>query len=416
MNTNWAGNIIYSTNNVHSPSTVEEVQELIKNHSSIRVVGTRHSFNTIADSDNAQLSTRYLNRIISLDKENNTVTVEGGIQYGELCSFLASEGYALHNLASLPHISITGACVTATHGSGVNNGCLSTAVTALELVNANGDIISLSKTKDEKYFHAAVVNLGAVGVVTKITLQVQASFKMKQSVFVNMPMAALENNFKEIMSAGYSVSLFTDWRNKNINQVWIKEKCIDSTSLAITDFYGAKPAITDLHPLDGLSAENCTSQMNVEGEWYERLPHFKMGFTPSSGTELQTEYFIPFDKAYQGLLAIEKLHEKIAPHLYVSEIRAIAADELWMSPFYQRSSIAFHFTWKQEWEQVQNLLPLIEEALSPYDPIPHWGKLFVMSTALLKQRVKRLSDFKDFVLENDPQQKFSNDYIKYIFS
>lgn len=328
MNTNWAGNIIYSTNNVYSPSTVEEVQEVIKNHSSIRVVGTKHSFNTIADSNIAQLSTRYLNRIISLDRENNTVTVEGGIQYGELSSYLASQGYALHNLASLPHISIAGACATATHGSGVNNGCLSTAVTALEIVNAKGDIISLSKTKDKKIFYAAVVNLGMLGVVTKITLQVQASFKMKQSVFVNMPMAALENNFAEIMSAGYSVSLFTNWRNKSINQVWIKEKSTDASKVNRTDFYGAKPAIRDLHPLDGLSAENCTSQMNVEGEWYERLPHFKMGFTPSSGTELQTEYFIPFEKAYEGLMAIEKLHEKIAPHLYVSEIRAIAEDEL----------------------------------------------------------------------------------------
>ncbi|MEI9943501.1 MAG: hypothetical protein WDN26_04710 [Chitinophagaceae bacterium] len=196
------------------------------------------------------------------------------------------------------------------------------------------------------------------GIVTKMTLALQPSFKMKQVVYVNMPMSELKNNFEKIMSSGYSVSLFTDWKNKSISQVWIKSKAGESISLKVQgEFYGAKAATENMHPLAGFSAENCTDQLNVEGCWYDRLPHFKMGFTPSGGKELQTEYFVAFENAYEGMMAIEKLNEKVSPHLFISEIRAIAADDFWMSPFYKKRCVAFHFTWKQEWEEVKNYCP-----------------------------------------------------------
>jgi xylitol oxidase len=408
--TNWAGNLTYATQQLFQPSTIPEIQELIQKSKKLRALGTRHSFNSIADSDSALVSTSAFNRVLELNRKNNTVTVEAGIKYGELCGYLHGNGYALHNLASLPHISVAGACATATHGSGIKNGNLGIAVTAIEFINGKGDLVKLSREKNGDQFCGTVVNLGALGIVTKMTLAIQQAFTMKQEVFQDMPVTELEKNFETIMSSGYSVSLFTNWKTKNINQVWIKSKTGEEGSFS-TGFYGSIPAKNNLHPLEDLSAENCTDQLGIDGPWYDRLPHFKMGFTPSSGKELQTEYFIPFEYAYEGLKAIEKMNEKISPYLFVSEIRSVAADDLWMSPFYKKTCVAFHFTWKQEWNEVQQLLPLIEKALAPYRAIPHWGKLFSMRPAVLQGRFERLNDFKDLMVNQDPQGKFRNQYI-----
>ncbi|MCA0229971.1 MAG: FAD-binding protein [Bacteroidetes bacterium] len=409
--TNWAGNLTYSTENLHIPKNVGELQEAIKKCKKVRALGTKHCFNAIADSKENQISTEAFNKIIGLDKEKNTVTVEAGIKYGEMCKYLDDNGFSLHNLASLPHISVAGACATSTHGSGIKNGSLATAVSAIELVNGKGEVVSLSREKDGEEFGAAVVNLGALGIATKITLDVQPTFKMKQVVYQNLPMSALEKNFEAIMSGGYSVSLFTDWRNKNVSEVWVKSKAEDMKEVA-PEFYGAKLATKNLHPIEALDPVNCTDQMGVEGPWYERMPHFKMGFTPSSGKELQSEYFVAFEHAYEGFMAIEKLNEKVAPHLFITEVRAIAADELPMSPFYKKTCVAFHFTWKQEVEAVMALLPEIEEALAPFAPRPHWGKIFTLKPAVLQSRIEKLADFKKIMEKHDPEGKFRNEFIE----
>ena len=111
--------------------------------------------------------------------------------------------------------------------------------------------------------------------------------------------------------------------------------------------------------------------MGVAGKWYERLPHFKMGFTPSSGKELQSEYFVPIENGVEAIMAIQKLGKLISPHLFISEIRTIDADELWMSPCYKQQSMTMHFTWKQDWPAVKKLLPVIENELSPFNAKPH---------------------------------------------
>lgn len=410
--TNWAGNFQFSTSRVHYPETVAEVQRIVKNNSKMRPLGSQHSFNTIADSEDNLVSSKRLNKIISLDKIQNTVTVESGIKYGEVVQYLHGQGYALHNLASLPHISVGGSIATATHGSGVKNGNLATSVAALEFVNGNGDIVQLSR-KDGEVFEGAVVGLGALGYVTKITLDLVPAFDMKQVVYRNMPMSALKENFFEIMSAGYSVSLFTDWSNDNINEVWIKSR-IDGQQGAQSpamEFYGAKLAERNLHPVEDQSAESCTEQMGIPGAWFERLPHFKMEFTPSTGKELQSEYFVPLENAYDAFMAVAKLHAKITPHLFISEIRTIDSDNLWMSPCYKKPCVAIHTTWKQEWETVLNLLPQMEAQLTPFGPRPHWGKLFTIKSSFLRGRVERLSDFRELVKQHDPKGKFRNEFL-----
>lgn len=408
---NWAGNLRYSTNNVYHPKTLEEVQAVVRKCSKLTTLGSRHSFNSIADSTENQVSLQEMNSVVALDRLANTVTIEAGMRYGELAPYLHENGYALPNLASLPHISIGGACATATHGSGVKNGNLSTSVSAIEFVTAAGELVTLSKKHGEE-FQGAVVGLGALGVVTKLTLDLIPTFNMKQLVYRNLPMSELKNHFAELQAKGYSVSLFTDWKNKNINEVWIKSgvEGADMTT-AEPELYGAKLATKNLHPIETESAENCTEQMGVPAPWYERMPHFKMGFKPSAGKELQSEFFVPIENAYEAMTAIEKLHEKISPHLFISEIRTVNADDLWMSPCYKTTCVAFHTTWKQETDTVMKLIPLFEDILAPYNVKPHWAKLFTLSPSVLQSRYERQADFKELVNRYDPKGKFRNQFL-----
>jgi xylitol oxidase len=407
---NWAGNLTYSTDHVQYPKSVAEVQQLVKKLPKLRALGTRHCFNTIADSKDDLVSTRDLNKVISINAKNHTVTVEGGIKYGELAPYLHQHGYALHNLASLPHISVAGSITTATHGSGIKNGNLASAVTGLEIVIADGSVVHLSKATDPEKLNATVVGLGALGIITKVTLQIQPTYNMRQRVFLKLPMSQLKTHFEEIMSAGYSVSLFTDWQSDSINEVWIKSR-MDEKDHNQPEFYGAKAATKNLHPIIDHSAESCTDQMGVPGPWYERLPHFKMGFTPSSGKELQSEYFVSLKHAVEAIEAVSKLGKQIGPHLFITEIRTIAADNLWMSPCHNQTSVTIHFTWKQETEAVMKLLPLIEKELAPFNPRPHWGKIFTIDPKVLESRYEKLADFKKLVAEYDPKAKFRNGFL-----
>lgn len=409
---NWAGNLTYGANRILEPATVEAVQQFVLENKLIRALGTKHCFNRIADSDDAIISTRNLNKIVSLDADARTVTVEAGIRYGELCQHINSAGFAIHNLASLPHISVAGACATATHGSGMKNGNLATAVSALEIVNAKGEVVSLSREKDKERFYGAVVGLGSLGLVTKMTLDLVPAFLVRQDIYLDLPMSQLDNHFDEIMSAGYSVSLFTDWQTENINQVWIKRVTQAGDNIKVDpDFFGATAATKNVHPIIDVSAENCTDQMGVPGLWHERLPHFKLNFTPSSGEELQAEYFIPTKYAVDAIRAVQTLKSEIRPYLMISEIRTIDADNFWMSPCYKQSSVAIHFTLKQDVKGVNALLPKIESKLEPFGVRPHWGKLFTLSPSTLQSRYERITDFQKLMKDFDPEGKFINEFI-----
>lgn len=409
---NWAGNLTYSTDQVHYPSSVEEVQELVRKHDSIKALGSRHSFNRIADSTHRLISLEKMNKVVELNKSNNTITVEAGARYGEFAPYLYENGYALPNLASLPHITVVGACATATHGSGIKNSNLSSSVSAIEFVDASGNLVTLSRQKNPDIFPGAVVGLGALGVVTKITLDLLPSFDMSQVIYLDLPIAELENNFMELQSRGYSVSLFTDWKNKNINEVWIKSIAGDQVTAADLELYGARLATENIHPVSTQSAETVTEQRGIPGPWYERMPHFKMGFKPSTGEELQSEYFVRIEHAYDALLAMEEINEKISPHLFISEIRTVKADNFWMSPCYQKDSVAIHTTWKQDIDRVMGLIQLVEEQLAPFDPIPHWAKLFTMSPKTLQSKYEKLADFQQLVAQYDPQGKFRNGFLE----
>lgn len=409
--TNWAGNLTYHTDHLADPTGTTQVEEFVKGHASLRALGTRHSFNGIADSTQNQISLSHFNQM-SLDSQAKTVTVGAGVPYGKLAPYIDAKGFALHNLASLPHISVVGACVTGTHGSGVHNGNLSTAVTSFEFVAADGSLHTVSRDHHGDQFAGMVVNLGMLGVITRITLEVQPTYQVAQAVYQDLSFDHLHHHLDDIFSSGYSVSLFSDWQKHRATQVWIKRRVEPGKKPAFEpEFYGAKLATQNLHPITGHSAESCTEQMGVPGPWYERLPHFRMNFTPSSGAELQSEYFVAREDGYRAILAVEELKDRITPHLFVTELRTIDDDHLWISPCYHRPSLTIHFTWKPEWPVVRKILPLIEEKLAPFNVRPHWAKLFTLDAAHLRKVYPKLDDFKALAKQYDPHGKFRNEFI-----
>ncbi len=338
---NWAGNLTYRARTIHEPRSVEELQAIVRSATTLRALGSRHSFNDIADTDGDQVSMAGMPRVLEIDPTGPRVTVDGGIRYGELCGPLHEAGFGLNKLASLPHISVAGACATGTHGSGDRIGSLATAVTGLELVRADGELVAIDRATDPETFAGAVVSLGALGIVSRVTLAVEPAYSVRQDIYEDLDLDAFTRHFDEIASMADSVSFFTEWGEGRIDQVWLKSRVRDDTSGEPPgDVFGAIPASVVRHPIRRLPADACTPQLGVPGPWYERLPHFRMDHTPSAGDELQTEYFVARHDVVDAFLALDALRERLAPLILVSEVRTIAADDLWLSPAYGRSSAA----------------------------------------------------------------------------
>jgi alditol oxidase len=403
---NWSGTYRYAFDEILAPASVRELQELVAGASQVKVVGSRHSFTGIADGILA-VSVAGLPPVIEVNGDRQTVTVPAGITYGDLARHLNKEGLALANLASLPHISVAGAIATATHGSGQNNGNLATAVEGIQFVLANGELFELSA--GEALFDGAVVHVGALGVVYRLTLKVEREFQVAQRVYENLPWELVIENFEDLMSAAYSVSVFTD-RAQQAAQVWLKQRS-DWPELPAT-LFGARTATRDLHPLPGLDPANCTPQLGVPGLWSDRLPHFRMEFTPSNGEEIQSEFHIPAACGPEAIRAVLPLRDTLSDVLQVWEIRNIKADSLWLSPQYYRDSVAFHMTWDPDVAGVDAAVRLVEQALSPFDPRPHWGKVFTQTQPPVAARYERHGDFISFQKKLDPDGKFVNDWVR----
>jgi xylitol oxidase len=404
---NWAGNYRYQAENLRRPATLEQVQEIIVNAPRVRVLGSRHSFTDIADSSEL-LVLDGLPADVLVDHAAGTVSFSAGLKYGELAEALKAEGVALANLASLPHISVAGAIATGSHGSGDANGNLATAVAGLEIVTASGEVLTASRGDAD--FNGLVVGLGALGATTRLTLDVEPAYHVRQRVFEGLAWDALFENFDEITSMGYSVSVFTRW-GEATDQVWVKSRVTEAPEPAHGDLFGAIPATVDRHPILGLDPVNCTPQLGVPGLWCDCLPHFRMGFMPSSGRELQSEYLVPRRHAAAAIQAVHALTNAVRPLLQVSEIRTVAADELWMSPQYRRDTVGIHFTWKPEQDAVEQVLIDVEAALAPFEARPHWGKVFAGDAAPIASLYERLPDFVGLVERLDPRGAFRNAWL-----
>lgn len=411
---NWAGNHTFAATRLHRPAGLAELQEIVARAERIHALGSRHSFTEIADSTElvsleAMHAEETLPSDVVVDRDAGTVSLGGGTRYGVLAEVLRKEGLALHNLASLPHISVAGAVATATHGSGVGNGNLATAVAAVELVTSDGELRRIARGEED--FDGVVVGLGALGVVTRLTLDVEPAYEVAQRVYDNLPWRAATENLAAVLSAGYSVSLFTTRGGDVADMVWVKWRT-DGPPPPDGDLFGAVPAAVDRHPVPGLDATNATPQLGRPGAWSDRLPHFRMGFTPSAGDELQSEYLVALADAVPALEAVRSLAHRIRPLLQVCELRTVAADRLWLSMNHERPSLAIHFTWKPLADDVAAVLAEIERALAPFDPRPHWGKVFLAGAATLAPRYPRHADFVRLVERLDPRGAFRNGWLE----
>jgi xylitol oxidase len=408
---NWAGNLAYGAEHVAHPETVEELQELVAGAGKVRALGSRHSFNDIADTAGVLAALDRLDPEIVVDAAGRTVTVSGGTLYGTAAAELQRRGFALHNLASLPHISIAGAVATATHGSGDTNGNLATAVAGLEMVTADGSLLAAHRggTPD---FDGMVVGLGALGIVTRLTLDIQPAFEVSQTVFEKPAWDQVLADFDAVTSSAYSVSLFTDWSGAAAGQAWLKRRTTDPSGPGAADFFGGTPAAEAQHPIPGAAGSTCSEQLGISGPWSDRLAHFRMEHTPSKGDELQSEYLVPREHAVDAIRTMRSLSHLVTPLLLISEIRTVAADNLWMSPNYGRDGIALHFTWQPDQQRVEALLPVIEAALAPFSARPHWGKLFTGDASGLAPLYPRFGDFVALATAMDPEEKFRNGFLR----
>ena len=405
---NWGGNYAYRAARLHRPATLDELRRIVARAPRIRVLGTRHAFTDIADSPEL-VTLDALPADVVVDHQAGTVSLGAGMTYGALATALAGERVALSNLASTPHIAVGGAIATATHGSGDANGNLATAVAGLELVTSSGDLVNVRRGDAD--FEGMVVGLGATGAVTRVTLDVEPVYEVGQRVFEGLAWEALFEHFDAVMALGDSVSLFTLW-GEAIEQVWVKRRVTGAPERDPADVFGARPAPSERNPVPGMDPESSTAQLGLPGLWSDRLPHFRMGFTPSAGAEIQSEYYVPRRDALAAIDALRRLGDTIRPVLYVCEVRTVAADRLWLSPQYGRDSVALHFTWRRDQQAVERALESVEASLAPFAARPHWGKLFLTDAAALRRLYERMGDFVSLLERLDARGAFRNAWLE----
>ncbi|MDX6231537.1 MAG: alditol oxidase [Nocardioidaceae bacterium] len=409
--TNWARNVTFQAARVHRPRSIGELQEIVAGSDRLRALGTGHSFSTVADTTGDLVSVVDLPRAVSVDAERATVTTGAGGSYGELAGFLHAAGWALPNLGSLPQISVAGACATGTHGSGRRLGCLATSVSGVQLVRPDGELLTFRRGHAD--FAGAVVALGSLGVVTALTLDVVPTFDVRQVVYLGLPHATVSERFDEVLDSAYSVSVFTDWRGDTARVFRKNRVGVDDVADGdfAPDWLGATAATVPSHPVPGAETAGATEQLGVPGPWHERLAHFRVNFTPSSGDELQSEYLVAREHGAAAFDAVHAIGAQVAPALQICEIRTVAADDLWLSMASGRDSVALHFTWFDDVAAATSAIVALERALEPFAPRPHWGKLFAMAPEVVRARYERLPDFQRLRGQLDPRNKLGNEFV-----
>jgi xylitol oxidase len=405
---NWAGNLAYSARRIAEPASLGELTDLVRREPRLRALGSRHCFNDIADTDGVLVSLRALAGEDFLLDGRRVVRLPAGARYGDVSPSLHAAGVAFRNLASLPHISVGGAVQTGTHGSGDASRSLAGHVAAIEMVTADGGTIRLAR--GDRDFPGAVVGLGALGIVTHLEVDVEPTFEVSQTVFDGGSWDRILDDLDAVTSAASSVSMFTTWRDPDaVDQIWTKSRAGDR-GLDVSAI-GARPADGPRHPIPGVDPTPATEQGGAPGPWYDRLPHFRLAFTPSAGAELQSEYLVARSDAVAAIEALRTIAGRIAPLLQICEVRTVAADDLWLSGAYDRDTVGLHFTWLPDQPAVLSLLPEIEAVL-PVSARPHWGKLSTLDPSALHERYPRWNEFRALRDRLDPQRRFENDFTR----
>lgn len=401
----WAGHRTYASRALLAPTTLDQLATLVTSGERVRAIGSRHSFTDLADSPGVLVTLAGLEREPVLDAAASTVTVTAHTTYGTLGPWLHERGFALAALASLPHISVVGAVATATHGSGDAVTTLAGAVVALEILGADGEVRRLDR--DHPAFTGSVVSLGALGIVVAVTLAVEPTYDLAQTVIDDVDLTAVIENLGAVHASATSASVFTRWDGQA--SIWRKHRT-DAAPAVDLSALGGRPADGRRHPIPGVDGAACTPQLGEVGPWFARLPHFRLEFTPSAGAELQSEHLVPQELAPRAVAAAREVLERHRDLVLVSELRSMAADDLWLSSAYQRSGVGIHTTWIQDEVRVRAAVAELETALEPYDFRPHWGKVF--ETTELARRYPRWDDAVDLVREADPTGVFAGPFTE----
>jgi len=410
---NWAGNLTFSAKEYIEIDSISKLQSIVSKASGVKVLATGHSFNDIADTNQTQISIKNLSNKIEIDSIKKVVLVPAGMQYADVCRYLETKGWALFNTASLGEITVAGAMLTGTHGSGSNNPVLSDCVEGIEMVLESGEIFNISREDSDEFF-GFVISLGALGVFTKLKLKIVESFSIKQFVYENIGIQSISENFDDVFDKSYSVSYFSNWKKNSTGQIWMKFLDNNNFPQLPSVWLDGNIANANQHPVKVNDPSPCTDQMGVSGKWLYRLPHFKLDSSPASGDEVQTEYLV--DRAYVShyIDELSNIGDEIAARVYATEIRTIKADDLWLSGAHGRQTVGFHFTWKKS-DSLQTFLPKIEEILGNHNGRPHWGKLFSTPRENLIGRYPKYSNFEDLLKKYDPNKKFRNSFINRYF-
>lgn len=402
-NRNWSENIEYTAAAVLEPSSMEELQEIVSVAARVKALGTRHSFTTVADSpQGALVSLARLDATVRVDRSAMTASVPAGASYGVVAPQLDAAGVALANMGSLPHISVGGATATGTHGSGDAHPVLASAIRSLDLVTATGELETVDRAHAD--FPAIAAGLGAFGLITRIELDVEPRYEMRQDVYRGIAWATALEHYDEFMAAADSVNHQGRFTAPADTQAIVKSRVVEH---APDQLLGAPRDDEDRH-----AGPQHTPRRGVPGPWHLRLPHFHLEHPPSvGGDELQSDYMVARADAPQAIAALRSIGPEIDEHLWGFEIRSVAADDFWMSAGYGRDSVSIGFTWRKHIAEVTALLPRVEQALAPYEPRPHWGKLFAIPGATLRQRLPHYDDFFDAVERWDHERKFANPFL-----
>ena len=402
---NWSGTYQFTAREVVSARTVGEVQRAVAAGGRVRAIGTRHSFNDLADNGATLVSVTGIAPDPVIDEAAGTVTAGAGMSYGALATWLQDRGWALGNLGSLPHISVAGATATGTHGSGSGNRILSAAIAGLEYVAADGELRHAGR--EHPGFAGMPVGLGAFGIVVRVTLDIEPTYLVRQDAYTGLPWDRLLADVDGVLGAAYSVSLFTDWSGESLRAAWVKRRTGNTEADETPDeFFGARREPGPVRFIDA-PADNLTV-LGTAGPWSQRLPHFRLDSTPSNGDEIQSEYFVDRRDGAAALAAVRRRSASIAPLLMVSEIRSTAQDQLWLSGSYGRETMAIHFTWRNRPAEVDAILREVEAALEPFAARPHWGKVSHVTAGQVAERYPRLADARDLFERLDPDGRFSN--------
>ena len=397
---NWARNITYSAP-VQHPDTVERLQEAVAGARHAHALGTRHSFSTCADTDGLLVALDRIAPDLQVDEETGTATVGAAIRLGDLGRLLAEHGRAIANLPSLPHISLGGAVATATHGSGDGLGMLATFVRAIEVVGPAG----ILRRFDGADLAGAVMAYGALGDRDEDHRRHRARL-LGASGLVRRDAVAEPGGppRRRLRRRVLGQRLHAVDRGRPGALV----KSTDGVGHP-GELFGAAPTPRD--PAE-IAADTKHTPIGDLGPSWDRLPHFRLAAVPSVGEELQSEYFVPRDAAQAALAALRELGEDLDAALHVSELRTVAADDLWLSPAAGADVLAIGFTWRDAPELVLPLLPRIEERLLPLGARPHLAKLFHADAAALRDRSPGWDDFARLRDRVDPDRVFGNPFLE----